>query len=74
MEEVVVQGEGITLELLLHRRYGVRGRDLVTESLSANPGLGSLGAVLPIGTAVRLPPLPAQTVEVAPVVSLFEMV
>ena len=71
-ETVTIRGEGITLDLLLWRRYGVRGQGLVEEALELNPGLAGLGAVLPLGTAVTLPDLPPAPVR-APrqVVSLF---
>lgn len=57
-ETIIVRGEGITLDLLLWRRHGVRGQALVEEALDLNPGLAALGAVLPLGTAVMLPDLP----------------
>lgn len=71
-ETVTVKGEGITVDLLLWRRYGVRGRRLVEETLARNPGLAQLGQFLPLGTVVILPDLPVQE-EPAPrkVVSLF---
>lgn len=57
-ETITIRGAGITLELLLHRRYGVRGRELVEAALRANPGLPLLGLELPLGTTVDIPDLP----------------
>jgi phage tail protein X len=71
METVTIRGEGISLDLLLWRRYGVRGQELVEEALDANPGLAGLGPVLPLGTVVRLPSLPAETRTAATLITLF---
>ncbi|MCG6115117.1 MAG: tail protein X [Mesorhizobium sp.] len=67
-----VEGEGITLDLILWRRHGVRGRRLVEPALALNPGLAGACTVLPLGTEIVLPELS----EVAappprPVISLF---
>ncbi|MDQ0314865.1 tail protein X [Amorphus orientalis] len=72
-EERTVRGEGITLDLLLWRRDGVRGRELVEAALDLNPGLADLGAVLPLGTVVFLPDPPAARSAPVPrkVVDLF---
>jgi len=71
-EAVTVRGEDITLELLLWRCHGVRGRELVSASFDANPGLAAKGAFLPLGTVVSLPDLPALTSSTRKVVSLFD--
>lgn len=71
MDAVTIRGEGITLDLLLWRAYGVRGQQLVEEALEANPGLSALGPVLPLGTVVRIPPLPVETRAPAPLITLF---
>ena len=70
-ETIVIKGEGITLDLILWRKYGVRGRSLVEQTLDLNPGLSGLGAFLPLGTEVILPDLPAQQQISTRVVSLF---
>lgn len=51
--------QGDTLDLICWRHYG-RTRDIVERVLAVNPGLAALGAVLPLGTPVRLPEWPAQ--------------
>lgn len=66
-----IKGEGVVLDLLLHRKYGVRGRELVEQTLVLNPGLASLGPVLPLGTRVLLPDLPGPSPAKKRVVSLF---
>lgn len=70
-ETVTIRGEGITLDLLLWRRYGVRGQGLVEEALDINPGLAALGPILPLETVVILPELPPETTPTVTVVSLF---
>lgn len=71
-ETMTVRGEGITLDLLLWRRYGVRGRSLVEVALEHNPGLAALGPVLPLGTVVKVPDLPpAAATPQRRIVSLF---
>jgi len=71
-ETITVRGEDITVDLLLFRKYGVRGRGLVETLYSQNPGLSALGPVLPLGTVIIVPELPKQ--DAAPAsktVSLF---
>lgn len=70
-EVIVVRGEGLSLDLLLWRKHGVRGRELVEAALALNPGLAGLGPYLPLGTAVTLPPLPTKTRLAAKLVTLF---
>lgn len=71
-ETVTVRGEGISLDLLLWRRYGVRGQGLVEEALVLNPGLAALGPILPLRTIVTIPDLPpAASAPAVKVVSLF---
>ncbi|GAA5542410.1 tail protein X [Brucella sp. NBRC 113783] len=72
MQKVTVKGEGITLDLLLWRAYGVRGRSLLENTLAQNVGVGRLGAPIPMGTEVILPDLPAEDVgQSREVISLF---
>ena len=67
-----IRREGMTVELLLHQAYGVEGRSLLEETLAKNPGLSSLGAILPLGTVLTIPDKPAAKATVfKPVVSLF---
>jgi phage tail protein X len=70
-ETITVKGEGISLDLLLWRKFGVRGRELVEVTLGLNPGLADLGAFLPLGTVVVVPPLPAKSTLPVKLVTLF---
>lgn len=71
-ETLLVEGEGITLDLILWRRHGVRGRRLVEPALVLNPGLAGAGTVLALGTRIVVPDLPeSDAVPARPVVSLF---
>lgn len=71
-ETITIRGEGISLDLLLWRRYGVRGQGLVEETLVLNPGLAALGPILPLGTVVTVPDLPpSASAPAVKVVSLF---
>ncbi len=50
-------GYCLTVELVLHRKYGVRGRELMSETLQTNPGLAGAGPVLPLGISFTIPDL-----------------
>jgi phage tail protein X len=70
-ETITIKGVGISLDLLLWRKFGVRGRELVEVTLGLNPGLAALGAFLPMGTVVTVPPLPAKSTLPVKLVTLF---
>ena len=71
-ETIIVRGEGITLDLILWRRHGVRGQALVADTLSISPGLAALGPFIPPGTSAIIPDLPPQpTTPPVKLVSLF---
>lgn len=57
--DTVLAVQGDTLDAIVWRHYG-RTAGLVEQVLEANPGLAELGAVLPIGTSVKLPTAVAQ--------------
>lgn len=57
---ITVRGEGITVDLLLWREYGVKGKRALKATLDLNPGVAGLGPVLPLGTAVTLADLPVE--------------
>lgn len=74
-ETVIVKGEGLTVDLIVWRKYGVRGRRarLVEKTLKSNPGLAALGLILPLGASFDIPDLdPDQASDVVDVVSLFD--
>ncbi|MEM1149751.1 MAG: tail protein X [Pseudomonadota bacterium] len=72
-ETVTVRQEGLTLDMLLVRRFGLQGQTLIAKTLDLNPGLSAAGTVLPIGREVVLPatPLPEETAAQVTVVDLF---
>lgn len=55
VEPVTVQGEFITVSLLIWRRFKRPMPGLVEQVYAINPGLAELGAHLPVGTAFDLP-------------------
>ena len=69
---VTVKRERLTVDLLLYHAHGAEGQKLLEATLEMNPGLAESGLVLPLGTVVQLPDLPAADPFTArPVVSLF---
>lgn len=62
--------QGDTVDALCWRHYG-RTDGTVEAVLEANPGLAELGAVLPVGTPVRLPAL-ATVSDRKPLLQLFD--
>lgn len=70
-ETIEIKRIGLTLELILHKRYGVRGRELLTPALELNPSVSFLDLQLPIGTVVVLPDLPAPAPTTQKMVTLF---
>lgn len=65
MADTVRSREGDTLDLVLHRDRGL-GVCSIGAVLTANPGLAALGAILPIGTAVIIPPAAADVPATRP--------
>lgn len=70
-ETVTIMARGITLDLLLWRKWGDQGQTLVEATLALNPGLAALGVELPAGTTVILPDGPAAEVQTATAIDLF---
>lgn len=54
-EVITVEGEGITLALLVWRRFKKQATGYVERVLSINPGLADLGIFIPVGTKVIFP-------------------
>jgi phage tail protein X len=52
---VKVAGEGISVDLLIWRKFKRSMPGLLEQVLDVNPGLAALGPILPIGTVVKLP-------------------
>ena len=55
IERITVEGDAITLSLLVWRRFRRPMPGLVETILGRNPGLAGLGAILPVGTVLDLP-------------------
>ncbi|SNY94047.1 P2-like prophage tail protein X [Cohaesibacter sp. ES.047] len=70
-ETITIEGDNITLDLLLVRRFGFAGQGAVSKTLALNPGLSALGPVLPLGTKVTFPDAPVVPDRQAKVVTLF---
>lgn len=59
MAATVHAAQGDTIDAICWRHYG-RTAGVVEQVLDANPGLASLGPILPHGTAVQLPDINTQ--------------
>lgn len=70
-EKITIRGAAISLDLLLWRRYGVRGRELVVSTLEANPDLADLGPIIPLGTVINIPDLSVNIPTSRKLVTLF---
>lgn len=54
-ETIVIEGDNITLDLLIWRRFQVPTPGLVERTLDLNRDLADLGPILPVGTKVIIP-------------------
>lgn len=73
-ESVTVTGDGVTLDMLIWRRFR-QPMDGVLEALMAMPdnyGLAALPAVLPLGTVVTIPIPRERTTGIALATSLWD--
>ncbi len=61
MERATIQQQGLTLSAVVWRRFRAPRPGLVERILALNPGLGSVGIVLPVGTTFFIPIDPAET-------------
>jgi phage tail protein X len=68
---VKVAGEGISVDLLIWRKYKRPMPGLLELVLDINPGIAGLGPILPIGTVVTLPDVKPPTVPELAVVRLW---
>ena len=59
MASTVHAAQGDTLDAICWRHYG-RPPGVAEQAPDANPGLASLGPILPHGTAVQLPDITTQ--------------
>ena len=59
IETITVEGEGLTVPLLVWRRFRRPMPGLAERILEMNPGIADLGAFLPVGTKILMP-IPTQ--------------
>lgn len=65
VETVTVESEGLTVSLIVWRRFRCPMPGLVERVLNANPHLTSVGPFIPVGTVISLPiPIPRPTEKV----------
>ena len=68
VEPVTVQGEFITVSLIVWRRFRRPLPGLVEQTYDMNPGLGELGAFLPVGATFDMPvPTPREPAILDPI-------
>lgn len=59
LEPVTVEGDGLTLSLIVWRRFNRHMPGVVERALEINPGLADQGPYLPFGLSFNLPvPIP----------------
>lgn len=68
VERVTIEGEFITVSLIVWRRFHRPMPGLVEQILDLNPGLGECGTFLPLGTTFDLPvPAPREPAVLDPI-------
>jgi phage tail protein X len=68
VERITVEGDGITLSLIVWRRFRRPMPGLVEQIHDMNPGLANLGAFLLVGTIFDMPvPVPREPVILDPI-------
>ena len=68
VERVPVEGEFITVPLIVWRRFKRPMPGLVEQILDRNPGLAELGPFLPVGTIFDMPvPTPREPAILEPI-------
>lgn len=67
-ETVTVEGDDLTLSLIVWRRFKRPMPGLVEAILDQNPGLADLGQTLPVGTTFQMPvPVPRDQTVLDPI-------
>jgi len=67
-ETVTVEGDDLTLSLIVWRRFKRPMPGLVEAILDLNQDLGELGAILPVGTVFEMPvPVPRERTLLDPI-------
>ncbi|HDN9017547.1 TPA: tail protein X [Aeromonas salmonicida subsp. pectinolytica] len=60
--------QGDTLDLILFRHYGYTA-GITEQVLNLNPGLATLGPIIPTGTLINMPAAPTQAEQ--PLIQLW---
>ena len=67
-EPITVMSEGVTLSLIVWRRFKRPMPGLVEQALDLNPALADAGPFLPVGMTIDLPiPAEKQNADITPV-------
>lgn len=67
-ETVTIEGEGLTVSLIVWRRFRRPMPGLVERIHALNPGLADLGPVMPVGARFDMPiPIPRETSRLDPI-------
>lgn len=61
--------QGDTLDLILFRHYGYTA-GITEQVLNLNPGLATLGPIIPTGTLINMPAAPTQAEQ--PLIQLWD--
>jgi len=68
VEPITIEGEFITVSLIVWRRFKRPMPGLVEKIHDINPGLADLGAHLPVGTSFDMPvPMPREPAILDPI-------
>ncbi len=68
IEPVTVAGDGLTVSLIVWRRFRRAMPGLVDQIYDMNVGLADLGPVLPVGTTFNMPiPIPREQQVLEPI-------
>ena len=68
VETVTVGGDGLTLSLIVWRRFHRPMPGLVEQILDLNPGFADYGEVLPVGVTFEMPiPIPRERQVLDPI-------
>lgn len=68
IETVTVEGDGLTVSVIVWRRFKRPMLGLVEAIYDLNPGLADLGQTLPVGTSFDMPiPIPREQQVLDPI-------
>jgi len=71
IERITVEGDALTVSLIVWRRFKRPMPGLVAAILDINPGLADLGSILPLGTVFEMPVPVAQDHQVLDPIRLW---